>query len=75
MMEQENLSGASKRIKMLVQKENPIALHTWCHAHRFSLVIQKIVESWLVVKKLFKVVDEFHTFMNGHRWRGLLCKH
>lgn len=62
-----NMRGHYKGMKTFIQKECPKALYTWCHSHRFALVVEKSVECNSEVKNFFGILEEIYTFMTGHR--------
>ncbi len=62
-----NMSGLEPELRTLVKKVCPMALYIWCHSHRLSLVIEKIIEICGIIKQFFGLLEKIYTFMNGHQ--------
>lgn len=69
-----NMSGVRKGLKKLIQDVCPMALYVWCHSHKFSLVVEDTVKSIKEIGQFFSLLEEIHTFMNGHRRHGTLSE-
>lgn len=65
-----NMSGSEQGLHTLIRRDCSMALYVWCHAHRFSLVVEKTVEFCGVMRQFFGLLEELHKFMNGHRRHG-----
>lgn len=69
-----NMMGSIKGVRTLIRQECPMAIFIWCYMHRFSLVIENSVDKCVPVKNFFGILEELHTFMNGHRRHGLFVE-
>lgn len=69
-----NMRGDAKGMKTRVQQICPAALYIWCHAHRFAKVVENSVENCIQMKTFLGLLEEMHTFMNGHRRHGVFVE-
>ena len=52
-----------------------MAIYVWCHSHRFSLVVEGTIKFCTVMQQFFGILEEIHSFMNGHRRHGTLVEY
>lgn len=69
-----NMRGRYKGLATLVQEVCSKAIYIWCHAHRLNLVMNKVMSCCADVRNALGILEELHTFLNGHRRNDVFMK-
>jgi hypothetical protein len=62
-----NMRGRYAGLATLIQKECKKAVYIWCNAYRLNLVMNGVMKCCAEIKNTLGLLEELHTFMNGHR--------
>jgi len=69
-----NMRGHISGLKTQMSQHAKKALYVWCHAHRLNLVVESLLACTCESAKAIGLIQELHTFFNGHKRHAVLVK-